>query len=95
MKIEELFIPHTARSSGFKSYEAGKVAFITNGFKRNGVLGFVKPKPADKVFRFTGIALSAFCEATVQMPPFIARGNGGIRRCEPSPVPWRNFPRRR
>lgn len=76
-RIEELFTPHTARSSGFSSYKAGNVAFVTNGFRQNGVLGFVKPKAGDKVFKFHGIALSAFCEATVQMPPFVARGNGG------------------
>lgn len=75
--IEDLFVPHSARSSGFSSYEAGKVTFITNGFRHNGVLGFVKPKPKDRVFKFTGIVLSAFVEATVQAPPFIARGNGG------------------
>jgi len=76
-KIEELFTPHTAKSAGFRSYEAGKVAFVTNGFRQNGVLGFIKQKPNDRVFNFTGIVLSAFCEATVQMPPFVARGNGG------------------
>jgi hypothetical protein len=75
--IDELFIPHTAKSAGFSSYQAGKVFFVTNGFRLNGVLGFVKPKPKDKVFKFLGIVLSAFCEATVQKPPFIARGNGG------------------
>jgi len=76
-KIEELFIPHTAKSSGFNSYDAGKVAFVTNGFRQNGVLGFVKPKPTDRVFNSIGIVISAFCEATVQIPPFVARGNGG------------------
>jgi hypothetical protein len=75
--IEELFIPHSARSSGFSDHEPGKVTFVTNGFRHNGVVGFVKPKPVDRVFRFTGIVLSAFVEATVQAPPFIGRGNGG------------------
>ena len=76
-RIEEVFIPHTAKSSGFRSYQSGMVAFVTNGFRFNGVLGFVKPRPKDRVFDFLGIVLSAFCEATVQMPPFIGRGNGG------------------
>lgn len=53
------------------------MAYVTNGFRDNGVLGFVKPKPKDKVFKFLGLAVSAFSEATVQIPPFIARGNGG------------------
>ena len=76
-RIEEVFIPHTAKSSGFSSYQYGQVSFVTNGFRFNGVLGFVKPRPKDRVFDFLGIVLSAFCEATVQIPPFIGRGNGG------------------
>jgi hypothetical protein len=75
--IDELFIPHTARSVGFERYAAGDVAYVTNGFRDNGVLGFVKAKPGDKVFKYLGLAVSAFCEATVQIPPFVARGNGG------------------
>ena len=76
-KLEELFIPHTARSVAFNSHKPGNVAFVTNGFRENGVLGFVTPHPRDKVYRFLGIAFSTFAEATVQAPPFIARGNGG------------------
>src|ERR1043166_5302987 len=75
--IEEIFDPHSARASGFANYAPGEVAYVTNGFRDNGVLGFVKAKADDRVFDFTGIVLSAFCEATVQIPPFIARGNGG------------------
>lgn len=76
-KIEELFKPHTAKAGGFVNHAKGDVAYVTNGFRSNGVLGFVKPKPADRVYDFLGIVLSAFCEATVQIPPYIARGNGG------------------
>jgi hypothetical protein len=76
-KIDEVFQLHTAKSGSFAQHGPGTVAFATNGFKNNGVLGFVKPLPSDKVFKFLGITLSAFCEATVQIPPFIARGNGG------------------
>jgi hypothetical protein len=76
-RIDEVFTPHTARSVGFESYTKGEVAYITNGLRDNGIVGFVKPKPRDKVFAFAGIAVSAFCEATVQIPPFVARGNGG------------------
>ncbi len=75
--IDDLFVAHTARSAGFESYEPGEVAFVTNGLANSGVLGFVTPKAGDKVFGFTGIVLSAFLEATVQVPAFIARGNGG------------------
>jgi hypothetical protein len=75
--IEELFDPHTATASGFANYGAGDIAYVTNGFGNNGVLGFVKPKPKDHVFDSLAIVLSAFCEATVQILPFIARGNGG------------------
>ena len=75
--LEDLFFLHTARSGGFDGYEAGEVAFVTNGLRDNGVLGFVAPEPEDRVFGFIGIALSAFLEATVHLPPFVARGNGG------------------
>ena len=75
--IEELFQPHSARSASFDQHAPGPVAFITNGFRNNGVVGFVTSAPTDRQFDFTGIALSAFAEATVQTPPFIARGNGG------------------
>ncbi|HEX4029133.1 MAG TPA: hypothetical protein VHX20_02160 [Terracidiphilus sp.] len=76
-KIEQLFKLHTAVASGFVNYAPGDIAYITNGFSNNGVVGFVKPKSSDSVYRFTGLAVSAFGEATVQIPPFIARGNGG------------------
>jgi hypothetical protein len=75
--IEDIFEPHSARASGFANYAPGEVAYVTNGFRDNGVLGFVKAKADDRVFNFKGIVLSAFCEATVQIPPFVARGNGG------------------
>jgi hypothetical protein len=75
--LEEIFELHTAKSAGFESYTNGTVAFVTNGLKENGIIGFVEPLTGDKVFTFLGIALSAFCEATVQLPPFVARGNGG------------------
>jgi len=75
--IESLFKPHTARSVSFEDHRPGPVAYVTNGLRDNGVLGFVTPLSGDRVFEFTGLTVSAFCEATVQMPPFIARGNGG------------------
>lgn len=75
--IEELFILHRAHSRLFSDYETGKVAYVGNGFSNNAVVGFVTPQPKDKVFKFLGVAISAFCEATVQAPPFIACGRAG------------------
>lgn len=76
-RVEELFDLHPARASGFSSHRRGNVAYVTNGFRDNGVIGFVRPNPKDRVFEFLGIVVSAFCEATIQIPPFIGRGNGG------------------
>jgi hypothetical protein len=76
-RIEELFEPLTAKSAAYGKHKAGDVAFVTNGFKENGVVGFVTPLPIDIVYNFVGIVVSTFCEATVHAPPFIARGNGG------------------
>lgn len=75
--IESLFKVHSARSLAYADHEAGKVPFVTNGLRDNGVVGFVQPAKADRVFKSQCIVLSAFLEATVQDPPFIARGNGG------------------
>ncbi|MBA4179199.1 MAG: hypothetical protein C0506_01285 [Anaerolinea sp.] len=75
--IEALFEVRNARSRAFADYEPGEVAFITNGLTNNGVLGFVKPESRDRVFRAPSLVVSAFCEATVHLPPFVARGNGG------------------
>lgn len=75
--IEELFVIHRARSGLFKDYKAGQTAYVGNGLSNNAIVGFVNPLANDKVFRFTGIVLSAFCEATVQSPPFIACGRAG------------------
>ena len=50
---------------------------MTNGFKNNGIIGFVKPRPEDRVFETNAICVSAFCGATVQKASFLPRGNGG------------------
>jgi hypothetical protein len=76
-KIEDLFTMHTATGTGFVNYAPGDTAYVTNGLGNNGVIGFVRPKPDDTIYKFAGLAVSAFGEATVQIPPFIARGNGG------------------
>lgn len=75
--IEDLFILHNARGSGFSRHKAGDVAYVSNGARSNGVMGYVTPRTGDRVFKFVGVVLSTFCEATVQAPPFMARGNGG------------------
>lgn len=77
MKAQKLFNIHIARSNSFNVYSSGQVAFVTNGFTNNGIQGYVKPLKGDRVFNFEGICISAFCEATVQYPPFMGRGNGG------------------
>lgn len=77
MENNLLFKVVNAKSTGFDSYEKGKIPFVTNGFTNNGFLGFVKPKLKDKVFVEDAISVSAFCEATVQKAPFLPRGNGG------------------
>jgi hypothetical protein len=76
-RIDEMFNVHRARSGLFIEYTRGDVAYVGNGLGNNAVAGFVTPLPGDKVFRFRGIAVSAFCEATVQVPPFIACGRAG------------------
>ena len=76
--IDELFTLHRARSGLFSEYEKGDVAYVGNGgLSDNAVNGFVTPLPTDKVFDFAGIAISAFCEATIQTPPFVACGRAG------------------
>jgi len=65
------------QSQAFGDHAAGNTSFVSNGFSDNGVLGYVTPLPKDKIFKFMGICVSAFGEATVQHPPFMGRGNGG------------------
>ena len=76
-RIDQLFVVHRARSGLFADYDAGKVAYVGNSLGDNAVVGFVKPTPHDKVFKFRAIAVSSFCEATVQLPPFVACGRAG------------------
>ena len=76
-KLGGLFKLHVARSHSYKSYDVGATAFVSNGLSNNGVIGYVQAQPGDTVFKTRSICVSAFCEATVQEPPFVARGNGG------------------
>jgi hypothetical protein len=75
--IENLFHLGRARSGLFSEYKKGDVAYIGNGLSDNAVVGFVTPLPGDKVFHAMSIVVSAFCEATVQAPPFVACGRAG------------------
>ena len=53
------------------------MAYVGNGLDDNAIAGYVSPLQNDKVFGYPAIAVSAFCEATVQLPPFIACGRAG------------------
>lgn len=75
--IQSIFKVTNAKSKGFESYDDGNVPFISNGKLNNGIVGYVTPLEIDRVFEEKGICISAFCEATIQNPPFLPRGNGG------------------
>ena len=77
VKIKELFLIKNAKSRGFEYYEEGVVPLVTNGNYENSVLGLVEPLEKDRVFDEVSICLSSFCDATIQVPPFLPRGNGG------------------
>lgn len=77
IRINKLFDIHTAQSLAFADYAPGSVPFVSNGFYNNGIVGYVDPYGKSRVFEKESICVSAFCEATVQKPPFLPRGNGG------------------
>ena len=83
--IEALFVVHRGKSKLAGDYAPGQVAYVGNGMDDNAVVRIVTPLPGDRVFKFRGITLSAFCEATVQTPPFIAcsRAGNGLLALEP------------
>ena len=74
--IEEIFDVRRARSVSFDDHEVGPVAFVSNG-EGSGIVGYVKPLENETVFHKAGIAISAMSGASIQAPPFIARGSGG------------------
>jgi len=76
-KVKDLFKIENAKSKGYESYNDGNIPFVTNGSYENSIVGFVEPFEKDKVFHKSCICLSSFCEATIQTPPFLPRGNGG------------------
>lgn len=75
--ISEIFDLQRAKSGLLSQYEAGDIAYVGNGLTDNGVLAYVTPLDGDRIFHNPAIVISAFCEATVQMPPFIACGRAG------------------
>ncbi len=75
--LKDKFNIENAKSKAFESHTLGAVAFVTNGLDNNGILGYIEPLPGDRIFDTKAISVSSFCEATIQKPPFIGRGNGG------------------
>ena len=75
--ISDIFNVITAKSKSIEDYSSGSIPFVSNGFYNNGIIGHVDPFETDRVIQTLSISVSAFCEATVQEPPFIGRGNGG------------------
>lgn len=84
-RLDTLFIVHRAKSSLLSQYDPGDVPYVRNGLSDNGVRALVTPLKTDRVFTFRAIVVSAFCEATVQVPPFIAcsRSGNGLVVLEP------------
>ncbi len=76
-RIDAVFDLHRAKSDLFSRYKVGTVPYVGNGLSDNAVVGLVTPLPTDRVFWFMGIVVSAFCEASVQAPPFVACGRAG------------------
>jgi len=76
-RIRDIFQIINAKSKSFDNYDKGEIPFVTNGDYDSSIVGFVKPYDNDRVFNKTSICLSSFCEASIQIPPFLPRGNGG------------------
>ena len=74
--IGDVFDVRRARSVSFDDHGPGQVAFVSNG-EGSGIVGYVEPLRNETVFRKAGIAISAMSGASIQAPPFIARGSGG------------------
>lgn len=77
VSILSVFEIINAKSKGYDSYFEGEIPFISNGLDNNGIVGWISPLPKDRVIHKKSICISAFCEATVQDPPYLPRGNGG------------------
>ena len=75
-QIEEVFDVKRAWSASFDDHEPGPIPFVSNG-EGTGIVGYVEPLGGETVFPKAGIAISAMSGASIQAPPFIARGSGG------------------
>jgi hypothetical protein len=76
-KIDELFYAHRAKSDLFSEYESGDVSYVGNTTADNGIVGYVTPLASDRIFYERAIVVSAFCDATLHVPPFVACGRAG------------------
>lgn len=75
--ITDLFKLHSAKSQGRENYEDGPVPFVTSSTLNNGIVAYVTPFADDKVFVLPCISVSGLGFATVQLEPFLPKGNGG------------------
>lgn len=75
--LNEIFYLHRAKSDLYSEYAPGTTAYIGNTIADNGVMGYITPLPGDRVFNTHAIVVSAFCDATIQSPPFVACGRAG------------------
>ncbi len=76
-KIDDLFTLEAARSKNINDYDPGDFPFITSVEINNGIVGYVEPEEDDKLFDGNQIAISGLGFATVQLAPFLPKGNGG------------------
>ena len=76
-RLDRVFRLHRSRSELFSKHKPGDVPYVASGLSDNGVMGWVRPMANDTVHQFRGIAVSAFGEATIQVPPFIGYGCAG------------------
>jgi len=77
MKMSELFNVNATRSKGTDDYLSGVIPFVTNTELNNGVVAYVEPFEADKVFDGPAICISGLGHATVHLGKFLPKGNGG------------------
>lgn len=75
--ISSLFDLKAAKSKGVDDYDQGKVPFVTSTEQNNGVVAYVQPEAADKVFQGPALVVSGLGHASVQPGIFLPKGNGG------------------
>lgn len=77
MKIIDIFDIKIAKSKGNEDYDPGEIPFVTSTTMNNGVIKFVDPYPDDKVYSGSTICISGLGFATLQLFPYLPKGNGG------------------